>query len=56
MINKPHKIVYEVLIVILLILCVLLGNKLDNMQKKAKYYKPLDSRLTIKKSNIKNII
>ena len=55
MINKPHKIVYEVLIVILLILCVLLGNKLDNMQKKAKYYKPLDSRLTIKKSNINGL-
>jgi hypothetical protein len=56
--NKPHKVVYEVLIVILLILCILLGYKLDKLEKtnqmepKTKYYKPLDDRLTIKSSGI----
>jgi hypothetical protein len=56
--NRSHKIVYEVLIVILLILCILLGDKLDNLEKtnqmepKTKYYKPLDDRLTIKTSTI----
>tara|TARA_R110002096_G_scaffold424498_1_gene632467 strand:- start:2443 stop:2862 length:420 start_codon:yes stop_codon:yes gene_type:complete len=58
MINKPHKIVYEVIIVTLLILCILMGNKLDKLEKtnqmepKTKYYKPLDDRLTIKTSTI----
>ena len=56
--NKPHKIVYKVLILTLLILCILLGNKLDKLEKtnkmesKSKYYKPLDDRLTIKLSGI----
>ena len=58
MINKPHKVVYEVLIVILLILCILLGYKLDKLEKTnqmesiTKFYKPLDDRLTIKSSGI----
>ena len=56
--NKPHKIVYEGTIVALLVLCVLLGDKLDKLEKsnqmepKTKYYKPLDDRLTIKTSTI----
>ena len=56
--NKPHKVVYEVLIVILLILCILLGYKLDKLEKTnqmesiTKFYKPLDDRLTIKSSGI----
>tara|TARA_R100001463_G_scaffold26997_5_gene62835 strand:- start:15556 stop:16311 length:756 start_codon:yes stop_codon:yes gene_type:complete len=53
---RPHKVVYEVIICILLILNVLLTNKLYNLENimeiKTKYYKPLDSRLTIKQSNI----
>lgn len=58
MTDKPHKTVYEVLILILLILCILLGYKLDKLEKtnqmesKPKYYKPLDDRLTIKSSGI----
>jgi len=58
MINKPHKVVYEVLIVILFILCILLGYKLDKLEKTnqmesiTKFYKPLDDRLTIKSSGI----
>lgn len=58
MIDKPHKIVYEVLIVILLVLCILLGYKLDKLEKTnqmesiRKFYKPLDDRLTIKSSGI----
>jgi len=58
MIDKPHKTVYEVLIVILLILCILLGYKLDKLEKTnqmesiTKFYKPLDDRLTIKSSGI----
>lgn len=58
MINKPHKIVYEVTIALLLVLCVLMGNKIDQLEKtnpmqpKPKYYKPLDDRLTIKSSTI----
>jgi len=61
MIEKPHKTVYQVLIVALLILCILLGNKLDKLKKtnpmelKTKYYKPLDDRLTIKLSSINGL-
>jgi len=56
--NKPYKVIYEVLILILLTLCVLLGDKLDNLKKTnqmesiRKFYKPLDDRLTIKSSGI----
>jgi hypothetical protein len=56
--NKPHKVVYEVLILTLLTLCILLGNKLDKLEKTnqmesiTKFYKPLDDRLTIKSSGI----
>ena len=59
--NKPYKIVYESIIVILLILCILLGHKVDKLEKinqmgsklnSVKYYKPLDDRLTIKTSTI----
>jgi len=56
---KPHKVVYEVTICILLIFNVLLANKLHNLQNtmkiKSKYYKPLDSRVTIKPSNIEGL-
>ena len=46
------------LIAILLILCILLGNKVDKLEKTnqmesiTKFYKPLDDRLTIKSSGI----
>lgn len=56
--NKPHKIVYEVTIALLLVLCILMGHKIEQLEKtnhmesKPKYYKPLDDRLTIKSSTI----
>ena len=58
MIDKPHKIVYEVTIALLLVLCILMGYKVEQLEKtnpmesKPKYYKPLDDRLTIKASKI----
>jgi SET domain-containing protein len=61
MATKPHKIVYELLIIILLVLCTLLGYKVDNLQKinelkpKTKYYSPLDCRLIIKPSTIEGL-
>jgi len=42
--------IYRAFIVIILIVLVITSNKLYNME--SKYYKPLDSRLTIKPSNI----
>jgi len=59
--NKPHKIVYEVTIVLLLVLCILMGYKIEQLEKtnhmesKPKYYKPLDDRLTIKSSTIEGL-
>ena len=54
--SKNTNKIYPALIVILLVLVILLGNRLDKlkntMEIKSKYYKPLDSRLTIKPSNI----
>ena len=49
--NKPHKIVYEVTIALLIVLCILMGYKIEQLEKtnhmepKPKYYKPLDDRL-----------
>jgi len=42
--------IYRAFIAIILIVLVIISNKLYNME--SKYYKPLDSRLTIKPSNI----
>jgi len=62
--NKPHRRVYEVLILTLLTLCILLGNKVDKLEKtnqmkpklnNVKYYTPLDERLTIKPSEIEGL-
>jgi len=59
--NKPHKIVYEVTIALLLVLCILMGYKIEQLEKtnhmesKSKYYKPLDDRLTIKSSEINGL-
>jgi SET domain-containing protein len=64
MIDKSHKTVYKVLILILLILCILLGYKVDKLEKtnqmkpklnNVKYYTPLDERLTIKPSEIEGL-
>lgn len=58
MYNRSYKIVYEVTIALLLVLCILMGYKIDKLEKtnhmepKQKYYKPLDDRLTIKSSTI----
>ena len=58
MIDKPHKIVYEGTIALLLSLCIFMGYKIEQLEKtnlmkvKSKYYKPLDDRLTIKSSTI----
>lgn len=58
MIDKPHKIVYEGTIALLLSLCIFMGYKIEQLEKtnhmeiKSKYYKPLDDRLTIKSSEI----
>ena len=61
MIDKPHKIVYEVTITLLLVLCILMGYKIEQLEKtnhmksKPKYYRPLDDRLTIKPSTINGL-
>ena len=58
MMDKPHKIVYEGTIALLLSLCIFMGYKIEQLEKtnlmkvKSKYYTPLDDRLTIKSSTI----
>ena len=62
MMDKPHKIVYEGTIALLLSLCIFMGYKIEQLEKtnlmkvKSKYYKPLDDRLTIKSSTIDDFI
>jgi len=57
--NKNTNRIYQALIVILLVLVILLGIKVDKLKNtmkiKSKYYKPLDSRVTIKPSNIEGL-
>jgi len=45
--------IYRAFIAIILVVLVIISNKLYNMEN--KYYKPLDSRLTIKPSNIEGL-
>jgi len=47
---KTEIKIYKVFIIIILTILAITSNKLYNME--SKYYKPLDSRLTIKPSNI----
>ena len=57
--NKNTNRIYQALIVILLVLVILLGIRVDKLKNtmkiKSKYYKPLDSRVTIKPSNIEGL-
>ena len=49
--NNEIKI-YRIFIAIILIILIIISNKFYNMESKSKYYKPLDSRLTVKHSDI----